>query len=231
MQIPAPLLAGAAVLALGLAAAGWLAGAGLAQIPHRQPLCHRESISERDTQATWHSGRFGWWSAITISIRRTPGSSPNSSRFAPSWHDRGSIPRSPTAVVLGRRRLHQPVSQRRSGDALCHQPDADGAKHRPDQDPRREPEGGGAVSRRGLLIRRRVRWRRSDLRLLGAERAQAEDDRRGDGAGENGRQCATDSKSHLGGIRRANQGVFEILARDQCRGAMSRARLPSGCAW
>jgi hypothetical protein len=31
-------------------------------------------------------------------------------------------------------------------------------------------------------------------------------------------QFATDSKSHLGGIRRANQGVFEILARDQAPG-------------
>jgi len=38
-------------------------------------------------------------------------------------------------------------------------------------------------------------------------------------------QFATDSKSHLGGIRRANQGVFEILARDQAPGIQEQGQI------
>ncbi|TFG52381.1 MAG: SIMPL domain-containing protein [Gemmatimonadales bacterium] len=38
-------------------------------------------------------------------------------------------------------------------------------------------------------------------------------------------QFATDSKSHLGGIRRANQGVFEILARDQAPGISEQGQI------
>ncbi len=38
-------------------------------------------------------------------------------------------------------------------------------------------------------------------------------------------QFATDSRSHLGGIRRANQGVFEILARDQAPGISEQGQI------
>ena len=38
-------------------------------------------------------------------------------------------------------------------------------------------------------------------------------------------QFASDSRSGLGGIRRANQGVFVILPRDQARGAMEDSQL------
>ncbi len=38
-------------------------------------------------------------------------------------------------------------------------------------------------------------------------------------------QFATDSRSHLGGIRRANQGVFEILARDQAPGIQEQGQI------
>jgi len=38
-------------------------------------------------------------------------------------------------------------------------------------------------------------------------------------------QFATDSKSHLGGIRRANQGVFEILPRDQAPGIEEQGQI------
>ena len=51
MQKPAPLLAGAAVLALGLAASGWLAGSGLAEIRTADRYVTVKGISERDTQA------------------------------------------------------------------------------------------------------------------------------------------------------------------------------------
>jgi hypothetical protein len=37
-------------------------------------------------------------------------------------------------------------------------------------------------------------------------------------ARESAEQFARDSKSELGGIRRASQGVFEILPRDQAPG-------------
>ena len=38
-------------------------------------------------------------------------------------------------------------------------------------------------------------------------------------------QFATDSKSRLGGIRRANQGVFEILPRDQAPGIQEQQQI------
>jgi len=38
-------------------------------------------------------------------------------------------------------------------------------------------------------------------------------------------QFATDSRSHLGGIRRANQGVFEILPRDQAPGIQEQGQI------
>ena len=38
-------------------------------------------------------------------------------------------------------------------------------------------------------------------------------------------QFAKDSRSRIGGIRRANQGVFEILARDQAMGVMETGQL------
>lgn len=44
-------------------------------------------------------------------------------------------------------------------------------------------------------------------------------------ARESADQFATDSKSQLGGIRRANQGVFEILARDQAPGIQEQAQI------
>ena len=37
-------------------------------------------------------------------------------------------------------------------------------------------------------------------------------------ARESAEQFASDSRSRLAGIRRANQGVFEILPRDQAQG-------------
>jgi hypothetical protein len=44
-------------------------------------------------------------------------------------------------------------------------------------------------------------------------------------AREAAEQFASDSRSELGGIRRANQGVFVILPRDQARGAMEDSQL------
>lgn len=44
-------------------------------------------------------------------------------------------------------------------------------------------------------------------------------------AREAAEQFARDSRSKLGGIRRANQGVFEILARDQAPGVSSESQI------
>ncbi|TFG45651.1 MAG: SIMPL domain-containing protein [Gemmatimonadales bacterium] len=44
-------------------------------------------------------------------------------------------------------------------------------------------------------------------------------------ARESADQFATDSKSRVGGIRRANQGVFEILARDQAPGISEQGQI------
>jgi hypothetical protein len=38
-------------------------------------------------------------------------------------------------------------------------------------------------------------------------------------------QFARDSKTHVGGIRRANQGVFEILPRDQANGIQEESQV------
>ena len=38
-------------------------------------------------------------------------------------------------------------------------------------------------------------------------------------------QFAKDSRSKIGGIRRASQGVFEILPRDQALGIMEQSQL------
>jgi uncharacterized protein len=44
-------------------------------------------------------------------------------------------------------------------------------------------------------------------------------------AREAAEQFARDSRSTLGGIRRANQGVFEILPRDQAMGISQESQL------
>lgn len=44
-------------------------------------------------------------------------------------------------------------------------------------------------------------------------------------AREAGEQFARDSRSTLGGIRKANQGVFEIVGRDQAPGVMSEGQV------
>ncbi len=42
---------------------------------------------------------------------------------------------------------------------------------------------------------------------------------------ESARQFARDANAELGGLRRANQGVFQILARDQAQGVMAEQQL------
>ena len=44
-------------------------------------------------------------------------------------------------------------------------------------------------------------------------------------AREAGEQFARDSRSTLGGIRKANQGIFEIVGRDQAPGVMSEGQV------
>jgi hypothetical protein len=44
-------------------------------------------------------------------------------------------------------------------------------------------------------------------------------------ARESAEQFARDSRTSLGGIRRANQGVFEILPRDQAQGITEASQI------
>ncbi len=223
-----PVVVGAVVLALGLAAGGWLAGAGLAASRAADRYVTVKGISERDAQAD-----LALWP-----LRLVVSDNDLTRAYARLETQLGLI-----RTFLARQGIDTTLTELQSfsvADAFTNQ-------YRNSDVVTRyvinqtlmvrsgDPAGILAASQKvGELVQAGVVFSSgqeyggggptfvfsglSDLKPQMIAEATAR-------ARASADQFASDSKSRLGGIRRANQGVFEILARDQAPGISEQSQI------
>ena len=224
-----PIVLGAAILALGIAAAGWLGGAGIARARMADRSVTVKGISERDAKADLAL----WPLRLVVSdndLPRAYASLESQLKLVRAFLVRQGIDTAQTELqsfsvtdaFANQYRTSNVVSARyvinqtlmvRSG----------------------EPDKVLAASQRvGELVQAGVVFSSggeygtggptfvfSGLNALKPAMIAEATAR----AREAADQFATDAKSRLGGIRRANQGVFEILARDQAPGIQEQGQI------
>lgn len=223
-----PLITGAIVLALGIAAAGWLAGAGLARSRTADRYVTVKGISERDAQAD-----LALWPLRLVV-------SDNDLNRA---YTRLETQLTQVRVFLARQGIDTTLTELQSfsvTDAYTNQYRNSDVVTRyvinqtlmvRSSDPARvlaASQKVGELVQAGVVFSSGAEYGGggptfvfsglNDLKPAMIAEATAR-------ARESADQFATDSKSHLGGIRRANQGVFEILARDQAPGINEQGQI------
>jgi hypothetical protein len=223
-----PAVTGAAILALGLAAGGWLAGAGFAASRAADRYVTVKGISERDAQAD-----LALWPLRLVVSDNDLGRA----------YARLSAQLAQVRAFLGHQGIDTAqtelqafsvtdayANQYRSAEAVTRYVINQTLMVRSD-DPARvlaasqkvgELVGAGVVFSSGAEYGGGgptfVFSGLNDLKPQMIAEATAR-------AREAADQFATDSKSRLGGIRRANQGVFEILPRDQAPGISEQGQI------
>lgn len=223
-----PIVSGALVLALGLAAAGWLAGAGLARSRAAERYVTVKGIAERDVQAD-----LALWP-----LRLVVSDNDLNQAYSRLEAQLGQV-----RAFLARQGIDTTLTELQSFSVT----DAYTNQYRNAQVVTRyvinqtlmvrssDPTKVLAASQKvGELVQAGVVFSSgaeygaggptflfSGLNAL-KPKMIAEATAR---ARESADQFALDSKSQLGGIRRANQGVFEILARDQVPGVNEQGQL------
>jgi uncharacterized protein len=223
-----PIETAALVLALGLAAAGWLGGAGLARSRMADRYVTVKGISERDAQADLAL----WPLRIVVSDNELPRAYARlSSQLALV---RGFLARQGIDTALTELQSFSVTdaftNQYRNSDVVTRYVINQTLMVRSS-----EPAKVLAASQKvGELVQAGVVFSSGEQYGQGGPtfvfsglnelkpQMIAEATAR---AREAADQFASDSKSHLGGIRRANQGVFEILARDQAPGIQEQAQI------
>ncbi len=228
MKQTEPVVIGAVILAVGLAAAGWLGGVGLARSRAADRYVTVKGISERDAQAD-----LALWPLRLVV-------SDNDLNRA---YTRLETQLQQVRVFLARQGIDTALTELQSfsvTDAFTNQ------DRNADVVPRyvinqtlmvrsSEPAKVLAASQKvGELVQAGVVFSSgaeygsggptfvfSGLNALKPQMIAEATSR----ARESADQFATDSRSRLGGIRRANQGVFEILARDQAPGIQEQGQI------
>jgi hypothetical protein len=228
MKEPERILAGAAILAVGIAAAGWLAGAGLAASRTADRYVTVKGIAEREAQAD-----LALWP-----LRLVVSDNDLNRAYA-----RLSTQLQQVRVFLARQGIDTTLVELQAFSVS----DASTNQYRNSEAVTRyvinqtlmvrssDPAGVLAASQKvGELVQAGVVFSSgqeyggggptfvfsglNDLKPAMIAEATSR-------AREAADQFASDSKSHLGGIRRANQGVFEILARDQAPGISEQGQI------
>ena len=223
-----PLVTGSIILAVGLAAAAWLGGAGLARARMADRSVTVKGISERDAKAD-----LAFWPLRLVV----------SDNDLPRAYNRLESQLQQIRVFLARQGIDTTLTELQSFSVS----DAYANQYRNTDVVTRyvinqtlmvrsgEPEKILAASQKvGELVQAGVVFSSggeygaggptfvfSGLNALKPAMIAEATAR----AREAADQFATDSKSHLGGIRRANQGVFEILARDQAPGIQEQGQI------
>jgi hypothetical protein len=228
MKKPDSLVSGAVILALGLAAAGWLAGAGLAASRAADRYVTVKGIAEREAQAD-----LALWP-----LRLVVSDNDLNRAYARLSTQIGQV-----RAFLARQGIDTALVDLQAfsvSDASTNQYQQSGAvirfvinqtlMVRSD-----EPAKVLAASQKvGELVQAGVVFSSgaeyggggptfvfSGLNDLKPQMIAEATSR----AREAADRFATDSRSRLGGIRRANQGVFEILARDQAPGVSEQGQI------
>ena len=223
-----PLVTGSIILAVGLAAAAWLGGAGLARARMADRSVTVKGISERDAKAD-----LALWPLRLVV----------SDNDLPRAYNRLETQLQQIRVFLARQGIDTSLTELQSFSVT----DAYANQYRNSEVVTRyvinqtlmvrssEPDKVLAASQKvGELVQAGVVFSSggeygaggptfvfsglNELKPAMIAEATAR-------AREAADQFATDSKSHLGGIRRANQGVFEILARDQAPGIQEQGQI------
>jgi hypothetical protein len=223
-----PLVTGSIILAVGLAAAAWLGGAGLARARMADRSVTVKGISERDAKAD-----LALWPLRLVV----------SDNDLPRAYNRLESQLQQIRVFLARQHIDTTLTELQSFSVT----DAYANQYRNSEVVTRyvinqtlmvrssEPDKVLAASQKvGELVQAGVVFSSggeygaggptfvfsglNELKPAMIAEATAR-------AREAADQFATDSKSHLGGIRRANQGVFEILARDQAPGIQEQGQI------
>lgn len=225
---PEPLIASAVILALGLAAAGWLAGAGLAASRAADRYVTVKGIAEREAQAD-----LALWPLRLVVSDNDLGRA--YSRLASQL---GQV-----RVFLARQGIDTTLTELQAfsvTDAFTNQYRNSDAVTRyvinqtlmvRSTDPASilaASQKVGELVQAGVVFSSGAEYGGggptfvfSGLNDLKPEMIAEATAR----AREAADQFASDSKSRLGGIRRANQGVFEILARDQAPGISEQGQI------
>jgi len=216
-----PLVSGAVVLALGLAAAGWLAGAGLAASRTADRYVTVKGISERDAQAD-----LALW-PLRLVVSDNDLSRAYTRLSTQLGQVRGFLARQGIDTALVELQAFSvndaTADQYRNADAVTRYVIKQTLMVR-SSDPAKvlaASQKVGELVQAGVVFSSGQEYGGggptfvfsglNDLKPQMIAEATAR-------AREAADQFSTDSKSQLGGIRRANQGVFEILARDQAPG-------------
>jgi hypothetical protein len=213
-----PVIIGAVVLALGIAAAGWLAGAGLAASRTADRYVTVKGIAEREAQAD-----LALW-PLRLVVSDNDLNRAYARLSTQLGQVRGFLARQAFSVS------DASTNQYRNSDAVMRYVINQTLMVRSS-----DPAGVLAASQKvGELVQAGVVFSSgqeyggggptfvfSGLNDLKPQMIAEATSR----ARESADQFATDSKSHLGGIRRANQGVFEILARDQAPGISEQGQI------
>lgn len=228
MNKPEPMVAGAVILALGLAVGGWLGGAGLAKSRAADRYVTVKGIAERDAEADLAL----WPLRLVVSdndLTRAYARLESQLRLVRAFLSRQGIDTAATELqafsvtdaftnqyrnsdVVTRYVINQTLMVR-SGDPAtvlaASQKVGELVQAGVVFSSGAEYGGGGPTFVFSGL---------NDLKPQMIAEATAR-------AREAADQFATDSRSRLGGIRRANQGVFEILARDQAPGISEQGQI------
>jgi hypothetical protein len=223
-----PLVTGAVILAVGLAAAGWLAGAGLAASRTADRYVTVKGVSERDAQADLAL----WPLRLVVSdndLGRAYARLSTQLAQVRAFLARQGIDTTKTELqafsvtdaYANQFRNSEVVTRYVINQTLMVRSD-DPARVLAASQKVGELVGAGVVFSSGQEYRGGgptfIFSGLNDLKPQMIAEATAR-------AREAADQFATDSKSHLGGIRRANQGVFEILPRDQAPGISEEGQI------
>ncbi|MBL27403.1 MAG: SIMPL domain-containing protein [Rhodospirillaceae bacterium] len=218
---------GAVVLAIGVAVAGWFVGNGFVEARTGDRFVTVKGLSEREVQAD-----LALWPMKFVATSNDLGEAQNKlkqdARAVTAFLDNAGIPESAVDVqsiqvtdLLAQQYRSGPVESRFivSQTLMVRSPDID-AIAAASQRIGDLVDAGVVLSADNPMMSGPIYLftRLTDLKPAMIAEATAN-------ARQGAEQFAADSGSHLGGIRRANQGVFQILARDNAPGIMEETQI------